>query len=68
MKTGYVTDAYQSSRRPRDNMNLELRDMVTERVTRISSADKGGALVVQNTNDYVSEGNRQLQNRSIILN
>ena len=49
-------------------MNLELRDMVTERVTRISSADKGGALVVQNTNDYVSEGNRQLQNRSIILN
>lgn len=54
---------------PRHNMTKEQRDalkelkeMVKTRVIRISSADKGGAVVVQNCDDYVREGQRQLNN------
>ncbi|KAL8604975.1 hypothetical protein ACOMHN_028603 [Nucella lapillus] len=32
------------------------------RTIRISTADKGGAVVVQNTEDYVAEAHRQLYN------
>jgi hypothetical protein len=38
----------------------ELRQLVQDRVIRISQADKGGAVVVQNTEDYIREANRQL--------
>ncbi|KAL8578279.1 hypothetical protein ACOMHN_005670 [Nucella lapillus] len=55
------TQQYQPSRQPRDNLSQghrkalrELHDLVTNRQIRISCADKGGAVVVQNTSDYVS--------------
>ena len=40
----------------------ELREMVLARKIRISSADKGGAVVVQNSEDYIKEAKRQLEN------
>ena len=33
----------------------------------ISKADKGGAVVIQNTDDYIKEANRQLQDREFYL-
>ena len=39
----------------------QLRDMVTARKIRISSADKGGAVVVQDTSTYITEAMRQLE-------
>ena len=38
----------------------ELREMVNQRTIRISSADKGGAIVIQNTTDYIEEAQNQL--------
>eukprot|EP00745_Piridium_sociabile_P015908 TRINITY_DN23717_c1_g1_i4.p1 TRINITY_DN23717_c1_g1~~TRINITY_DN23717_c1_g1_i4.p1 ORF type:complete len:920 (-),score=175.07 TRINITY_DN23717_c1_g1_i4:31-2790(-) len=40
----------------------ELQQHVKNRTLRISSADKGGAVVVQNLTDYVREAERQLNN------
>ena len=40
----------------------QLRKLVFDRTIRISRADKGGAVVIQNTEDYISEGKRQLSN------
>jgi hypothetical protein len=45
------------------NALKELKEMVKTRVIRISSADKGGAVVVQNCEDYIREGQRQLNNQ-----
>ena len=42
---------------------LELKDKVKKREIRISKADKGGAVVVQNTDDYIKEANRQLEDK-----
>ena len=63
------TDVCQSSRRPHENLSPErrtalrkLREMVTKRIVRISPTDKGGAVVVQDAANYVSEANRQFQN------
>ena len=62
------TEDYHSSGRTQDNMSPELRkalhelrDTVTNKVIRISSADEGGAVMAQDTNDCVSEASRQLQ-------
>ena len=62
------TDVYQSSRRPHDNPSPELRtalhelqEMVTKRIARISPADKGGVVVVQDMANYIFEAKRQLQ-------
>ena len=61
-------DNYKSTQKHRDNLNPkerkalnELRSMVKDRQIRISCADKGGAIVVQNTSGYIEEGKRQLQ-------
>eukprot|EP00745_Piridium_sociabile_P013804 TRINITY_DN2026_c0_g1_i5.p1 TRINITY_DN2026_c0_g1~~TRINITY_DN2026_c0_g1_i5.p1 ORF type:complete len:690 (-),score=105.99 TRINITY_DN2026_c0_g1_i5:520-2589(-) len=40
----------------------ELDVLVKDRVVRISTADKGGAMVVQDVSSYVDEANRQLTN------
>ena len=40
----------------------QLRKLVFERKIRISRADKGGAVVIQNTDDYIREADRQLNN------
>lgn len=62
-------EQYLPSRRPHDNLShglrkalKDLRDLVTNRKLRISCADKGGAVVVQNTSDYIAEALRQLNN------
>ena len=53
---------YQSNLNPSERKALhELQDMVKNREIRISCADKGGAIVIQNTCDYLEEGQRQLQ-------
>ena len=53
----------------KNNLNLpmrkalqQLRTLVFDRVIRISRADKGGAVVIQNVEDYISEAERQLNN------
>ena len=40
----------------------ELRALVTTRTICISPADEGGAIVVQDTTDYIAEAERQLGN------
>ncbi|KAK7092797.1 hypothetical protein V1264_008488 [Littorina saxatilis] len=40
----------------------QLRQMVLNREVRISTADKGGAVVVQDTDNYIKEAERQLNN------
>eukprot|EP00745_Piridium_sociabile_P005366 TRINITY_DN13285_c0_g1_i1.p1 TRINITY_DN13285_c0_g1~~TRINITY_DN13285_c0_g1_i1.p1 ORF type:complete len:744 (-),score=124.94 TRINITY_DN13285_c0_g1_i1:151-2382(-) len=62
-------DNYQAPRRPRDNLSAglrkalrELKNLVTQRKIRISVADKGGAVVVQDTTKYIAEIERQLSN------
>jgi hypothetical protein len=40
----------------------ELKQLVQNRQIRISAADKGGAVVVQNVKDYLNEASRQLDN------
>ena len=54
---------------PRDNLSgcqrqalQQLRQLVLNRTIRISMADKGGAVVIQDTADYIAEAHRQLGN------
>ena len=42
----------------------ELRQLVIDRSIRISVADKGGKVVVQNTEDYIREAKRMLSNEA----
>ena len=56
--------------RVRNNLNKslrvalkQLRQLVIDRVIRISKADKGGAVVVQDVSSYIEEAYRQLSNR-----
>ena len=56
-------------KRPRDNLTTkqrkalaELKQLVKSRRIRISTADKGGATVVQDTEDYIAEAKQQLSN------
>ena len=65
------TENYISTTHHRNNMKKsdrkamqELRTMVQTRQVRISTADKGGAVVVQNLEDYLSEADRQLSNQN----
>ena len=65
------TDNYEVCARPRDNLSGdqrraldELREMVHSRLIRISVADTGGAVVVQDTTEYIAEINRQLKNEA----
>ena len=44
------------------NASLHLRKLVYDRTIRISRADKGGAVVIQNTDSYIAEAERQLDN------
>ena len=43
----------------------ELHVLVMARTIRISPADKGGVIVVQDTTDYVAEAERQLGNAAL---
>lgn len=63
------TDSYTDLSRHKSNLTheqrkavTELRTLVEDRRIRISSADKGGATVVQNTEDYIEEAMKQLSN------
>lgn len=63
------TDAYTNLSRKKSNLTQEqrravkeLKTLVEDRRIRISSADKGGATVVQNTEDYIREAMQQLSN------
>ena len=58
---------HQPTTRPRDNLSpgqrtalKELTRLVDDRTIRISLADKGGAVVVQDTTAYIQEADRQL--------
>ena len=60
---------HQCHKRPRDNLKVEerkalnqLREKVLNREIRISTADKGGAVVIQDVEDYIKEADRQLNN------
>jgi len=64
-----LADNFRCERSPPDNLSpaqrialRELRHLVKNRVIRISTADKGGALVVQNPASYIKEAQRQLEN------
>ena len=61
------TEAYQIHRHIKDNLNKEqrcaltqLRELVLNRTIRISSADKGGAVVIQDVETYAAKAERQL--------
>ena len=63
------TENYTCKTRPTDNMKPTERKALSElcawvmtRTICISPADKGGAIVVQDTTDYVAEAERQLSN------
>jgi hypothetical protein len=64
------TKNFNPTKPARDNLNQkqkqalnELRKMVQNREVRISTADKGGAVVVQDVSDYLQEISRQLDNQ-----
>ena len=56
-------------RRPRDNLIHEerkaLRELKSMNYITIKPADKGLAVVIQNTSHYIAEGLRQLRDRSL---
>ena len=61
------TDTYSAPKFQHDNLTTdehralkELRMMVNRREIRISTADKGGAVVIQDTEAYIAEAKRQL--------
>ena len=63
------TENYTPSVKLRNNLSKELRkalnelkQLVTNRTIRITPADKGGAIVIQDTQDYLIEAKRQLDN------
>ena len=63
------TDSYSAPKFQHDNLTTderralkELRMMVNSREIRISTADKGGAVVIQDTGAYIAEAKRQLSN------
>ena len=53
---------------PKDNLNKKEREAIKNLQERddiiITKADKGGAVVIWNTNDYIEEANRQLNDAS----
>ena len=64
-----LTESYTNMTRPRDNLQKrhrialgQLRQMVLDRTIRVSPADKGGTVVVQDVEDYIQEAMRQLDN------
>jgi len=66
------TRDYRTKGKPKDNMTQaqrqalkELQTLVELRRIRISSADKGGAVVVQDMDSYIREADRQLSNESV---
>ena len=61
------SDCFKDNNKKWDNLSpsnrtaiKDLKCMVSDRTIRISSADKGGAIVVQDTTDYIKEAERQL--------
>ena len=70
LKTRVLTyNTRTDARRLKDNLNKprrqalqELRSHVNERTIRISTADKGGSVVVQDIHNYITEATRQLDN------
>ena len=63
------TNSYKHKEKVYDNLPKtlkialkQLKELVLSRTIRISKADKGGAVVVQNVDKYIAEAHRQLQN------
>ena len=55
---------HQNLRKSHRQAIKELRQLVLDRKIRISPADKGGAIVIQNFDDYIKEAERQLQDKA----
>ena len=47
-----------------ENQKIALKNLSNNKFITIKPADKGGAVVIQNTDDYITECNRQLQDKT----